>query len=100
MSIPGDPDIGSPQAHFEEMLADLLAGLRKLSGREDGNEYLKKNMFTFVGCYSFESSCPGSRSTRCTDILSNIKYQKSYDCSVKSRRARELSLPSQFAGGH
>lgn len=27
-------------------------------------------------------------------------YQKSYDCSVKSRRARELSLPSQFAEGH
>ena len=55
----------------EEMLADLLAGLMKLSGREDGNKCLKNNIFTFGARYSFESSCPGSRSTRCTDILSN-----------------------------
>lgn len=82
------------------MLTDLLAGLMKLSGKKDGNKCLKNNIFTFSACYSFKSSCSGSRSTRCTDILSNKKYQKSYNCSVKSWRAREVSLPSQFAGGH
>lgn len=28
-----------------------------------------------------------------------FQIKKSYDCSVKSWRAREVSLPSQFAGG-
>lgn len=72
----------------------------KLSGREDGNKCLKNNTFTFVTCYGFASSCNGHMSTGCTDILSKIKYhQKSYDCSIRVGRTREVSYLLDLAGG-
>ena len=71
----------------------------KPSGREDGNKGLK-NKFIFVTCYSFVSSCNRHMGTSCTDILSKIKYhQKSYDCSIRVGRAREVSYLLHLAGG-
>lgn len=52
-----------PQMHFESagivvegMHANLLAGLMKLSGREDRNKKHKSSMFTFIMSYKYPCS--------------------------------------------
>lgn len=96
-----------PQMHFESagivvegMHANLLAGLMKLSGREDRNKKHKSSMFTFImsykySCSSLVFSCYRWLSTSYTDIVSKIKSnQQSYDCSLRFWRARDSSLSS------
>lgn len=54
---------GGPQMHFEiagivveEVHANLLAGLMKLSGREDRNKKHRRSMFTFIMSYKYPCS--------------------------------------------